>query len=97
VYAVWYFCLNPAYGLFSVTSWGWQTVVMLGAVKVGLIVWTFLRSRGTLRALFAVLVSFDLASAMLLGIGRFNLGLSTAISSRYQYTSLIGILPLPGF
>ncbi len=97
VYGLWYYGLNPLYGLFSVESWGWHTVVVLGLVKIALIVWTLALSRGKQRALFMVLVAFDLANAVLLGVGRFNFGLLTAVSSRYQYASLIGILPLAGF
>jgi hypothetical protein len=47
--------------------------------------------------LFVMLVLFDLGNAGLLGIGRYHTGLAASVSSRYQYASLIGILPLAGF
>jgi len=97
VFGVWYYCLNPVYYLLDVQSWGWRTVVVLGLLKVSLVIWAFLRSRGNVRNLFLVLVAFDLATAVLLGIGRYNFGIRTAASSRYQYVSLIGIVPLAAF
>lgn len=97
VYGLWYWCLNPASTLFSVESWGWRTVTVLGLAKIILVACTLRNSRGGQRSLFVVLVAFDVANAVLLGVGRFNFGLTTAVSSRYQYASLIGILPLAGF
>jgi hypothetical protein len=97
VYGTWYWCLNPTTRLFAVESWGWRTVVALGLAKLILIAWTLRHSRGSQRSLFIVLVAFDVANAVLLGVGRFNFGITTAVSSRYQYASLMGILPLAGF
>jgi hypothetical protein len=96
-FGAWYYCLNPAHDLFSVESMGWHTVVILGLGKVALIAWTLARSWGRPRMLFALLVAFDLGNAALLGIGRFHTGYPATVSSRYQYASLIGILPLAGY
>jgi hypothetical protein len=38
-----------------------------------------------------------MGNAILLGIGRYHTGLPQAVSSRYQYAALVGILPLAGF
>jgi hypothetical protein len=97
VYALWYYCLNPAYMVFSVESWGWRTVFLLGLCKVALFAWAIRRSRGNQRLLIVVMVAFDLGNAALLGIGRFHTGLASTVSSRYQYASLLGIVPAAGF
>jgi len=97
LYGIWYYCLNPLFCLFAVKSWGWHTVVVLGLIKIALISWATLRSRGNQRALFIVFVLFDLGNAVLLGVGRYNFGLKMAVSSRYQYASLIGFLPFAAF
>jgi hypothetical protein len=96
-FGTWYYCLNPAYHLLSVESWGWRTVVLLGLCKLALAGWAILRSQGRQRLLFVLLVAFDLGNAALLGIGRYHTGLLATVSSRYQYASLIGIAPLAGF
>jgi hypothetical protein len=96
-FGLWYYCLNPAYLVFSVGSWGWRTVAVLGLCKGALVAWAILRSRGSLRLLIVLAVAFDLGNAALLGIGRFHTGLPAAVSSRYQYASLLGIAPAAGF
>lgn len=97
VYGLWYLLANPTHYLLSVESYGWHTVIVLGAVKVGLVAWCLSRSTGRVRVLFAMLVLFELGNACLLGIGRFHTGLSATIASRYQYASLIGFAPMLGF
>src|SRR5580658_3101875 len=97
VFGTWYYCLNPTYRLLGFESWGPRTVVILGFFKLALIAWSLARSRGRPRMLLVLLVLFDLANAVLLGIGRYHTGLQAAVSSRYQYASLIGILPLAAF
>jgi hypothetical protein len=42
------------------------------------------------------LVALDLENAAALGAGRFQLGLDTAVSWRYQYISLLAFGPLAG-
>jgi hypothetical protein len=97
IFGLWYYCLNPARNLFSVESLGWHTVMALGLCKVALVAWALARSVGRGRLLFALLVAFDLGNAALLGIGRYHTGLAATLSSRYQYASLIGIVPLAAF
>lgn len=97
VFGAWYYCLNPAYLLFSVASLGWRTAAVLGICKLAIVGWSLLRSQGRQRLLFALLVAFDLGNAALLGIGRYHTGLAAAASSRYQYASLIGFAPLAAF
>jgi hypothetical protein len=97
VFGSWYYCLNPGDRLLGVESWGPRTVVAMGILKLGLVGWTLAQSRGRMRLLFLLLFAFDLANAVLLGIGRYHTGLGAAVSSRYQYASLICILPAAGF
>jgi hypothetical protein len=96
-FGAWYYCLNPAHYLLSFESLGWHTVAVLGLFKLVLVGWTLVRSHGRQRLLFALLVAFDLGNAVLLGIGRYHTGLPAALASRYQYASLIGIMPLVGY
>ncbi len=97
VFALWYYCLNPSYLVFAVESWGWRTVSILGLCKVALVSWAILRSRGDQRLLVVLMVAFDLGNAALLGIGRYHTGLAATVSSRYQYASLLGVVPAAGF
>ena len=97
VYGAWYYLLNPAHYLFGIESAGTWTLALTGFLKVWLMGWCLARSRGDMRLLFAVLVAFDIGNAVLLGIGRYQMGLLTAMSSRYQYASLIACVPAAGF
>ncbi len=97
IFGLWYYCLNPFHGLLSVESFGWHTVAVLGLAKAALVAWCILRSRGSARLLFLLLVAFDLGNAALLGIGRYHTGLPATIGSRYQYASLLAVAPLAGF
>jgi hypothetical protein len=97
LFSLWYCCLNPAYHVFFVDSWGWRTVALLGIAKFSLVAWSLIRSRGRLRLLILLLVLYDLGYAVLLGVGRYHTGLLASMSSRYQYMSLVGILPAAGF
>lgn len=97
VYGLWYFCLNPVHQLLAVESWGWRTTVLLGVLKVLVIAWSLREARGNARIFFVLLVAFDLGNAALLGIGRYHTGIQTTVSSRYQYASLLAMMPIVGF
>ena len=92
-YALWYFSLNPLHRLVAVDSWGPVTTTLLGAAKIALLIWGWRRATPGQRHLLALLLAFDLGNSVLLGIGRYHTGLETAISSRYQYGSLLAVLP----
>jgi hypothetical protein len=62
-----------------------------------LVLWSLARSSGRTRALFIVLLAFDFGNTFLLGIGRYHTGLLASVSSRYQYGSLIAVIPSAGF
>jgi hypothetical protein len=97
LYGAWYYCMNPAHYLLGMKSVGQPTLIGLGILKVALVGWGIARGRGNTRTLFVLLLAFDLGNAVLLGVGRYHTGLSTAMSSRYQYASLIACLPTVGF
>ena len=96
VFGLWNFCLNPIHRLLEFDSWGLRTVWLLGGVKVALIVWGLRSSQGRQRLLLVLLLAFDLGNSLLLGIGRYHTGLDAVISSRYQYCSLLCLLPFAG-
>jgi hypothetical protein len=97
VYGTWYFYLNPAHALLIIGSLGWRVTVVLGGLKVCLYGWALLRSRDRARGLFTVLVMLDIGNSALLGIGRYQMGIPTAVSSRYQYASLISVMPVAAY
>lgn len=92
-YGLWYFCMNPFYLLLEMDSWGTRTIVLLGTIKIAAIAWSLFRSETPQRRLLIFLVLFDVGNAALTGVGRYHTGLSTTISSRYQYNSLLATLP----
>jgi len=95
-FGLWYFSVNPAYRLLGCSSWAPSTALLLGAPKAALIGWGLWHSQGRGRRLLTVLLLFDVGNAVLLGVGRYDTGLSMVTSSRYQYVSLICTLPFVG-
>jgi hypothetical protein len=96
-YGAWYYLFNPALGVFGLENPGPVAGAVSALLKVGLTGWALYVSRGHARALFTVLFFFDFSYAVLLGIGRHHLPLPTALSSRYQYASLVANLPAAGY
>jgi len=92
-FALWYFCLNPFYRLVEMDSWGIRTLVLFGILKVVVLAWGLLCSDRRQRRLLVLLLLYELSNAALLGIGRYHTGLPASISSRYQYSSLLAVLP----
>jgi hypothetical protein len=93
MFAAAYFSLNPVYDFTSLGAWNEFTVLGFGALKVGLMAAGWWAASPAQRRLLLALLVFDLGNAVLLGIGRYHVGLFTATSSRYQYISLICTLP----
>ena len=96
-YALCFICLNPARDSLGLGSVEWGSILGLGALKAGFILWGLWRARGAQRTLLVLLLAYDLGNAVLLGIGRFHTGFETSTSSRYQYSSLVVALPFVGF
>ena len=90
-----YFLLNPFHALFN-TSLHPVTMMLIASAKVGIIFTALMMSRGRVLHVLLLLLAFDLGNAVLLGIGRYHTGFLAAMSSRYQYSSLIATLPFVG-
>jgi hypothetical protein len=91
--------LNPIAKLSGAIYSSYNAMVFFGFLKTALICVTVLYvSRGSrsLSAVLIVLLAFDLGNAFLLGVGRYHTGLQAAMSSRYQYESLIVFAPFLG-
>jgi len=102
-YSLNYLLLNPLFSLFpfGLTPIGMDAadpslVVLFGATKLFVVGWAFYKSDRRLYPLFATLIAFDLATAAALGYARTWTGLSTTVSSRYQYISLLVFGPMAG-
>jgi hypothetical protein len=97
-YSLNYLMLNP---LFPLVPTGRlptspMPIVFFGAVKLFVIGWAFYKSDRRLYPFLATLVAFDMATAAALGYARTWTGLSTTVSSRYQYISLLVFGPMAG-
>jgi hypothetical protein len=96
-YALCFLFLNPFRASLGYGSTDWTSVLGFGLLKLALVGWALFRARGTQRNLLILLIVYDLGNATLLGIGRFHTGFDTSTSSRYQYSSLLVMLPFLGF
>ena len=93
-----YLMLNPLFSLFPIRthlSTGVQLAVF-GGIKIMVIAWAFYKSGRRFYSFFVTLIAFDLATAAALGYARTWTGLSTTVSSRYQYISLLIFAPMAG-
>jgi len=98
-YSLNYLMLNPLFSLVPIgmdDSTDVSVLVFCGAIKLFVIVWAFYKSGRRLYPLLATLVAFDLATAAALGYARTWTGLSTTVSSRYQYIPLLVFGPMAG-
>jgi hypothetical protein len=68
-------------------------LILLAVAKVGIVSGALLIARGRTRHLLLLLLAYDLGNAVLLGVGRYHTGFFAAMSSRYQYGSLLATLP----
>jgi len=97
-YALNYLTLNPFFSLIptggSSTSVG--LVLLFGALKAAVIALAFYLSSRRLHPFLIALVVFDVATAAALGYARAWTGLSTTVSSRYQYIPLLCFGPMLG-
>jgi hypothetical protein len=97
-YSLTYLALNP---LFSLVPNHWRPasvglMVVFGAIKLLLILWAFYKSGRRLYPFLGALVALDVATAAALGYARTWTGLSTTVSSRYQYIPLLVLGPMCG-
>ncbi len=92
-FALSYFLFNPGHYLLGGTSLHPAALLALAVGKVAILVAALALSRGGVRTLLLLLLAFDLGNAVLVGIGRYHTGFLAALSSRYQYSSLLATLP----
>lgn len=88
-----YFLLNPGHVLLGGTSLHPAMLLALAGAKIGVIAAALYFSRGRVSQLLLLLLAYDLASAVLVGVGRYHTGFLASLSSRYQYSSLLATLP----
>lgn len=97
-YAAHYFLLNPLYLLLSFPGRAVdaRALLLFGTAKALLIVWALFRAGRKPLTLLLTLLAFDLVTAASLGYARSYMAVSTTISSRYQYISLLCFAPAAG-
>ena len=86
------FLLNPWHTLLGGSAHP-ATLLLAAALKGGLLAAALWITAGRVRTVLLVLLAYDLGNALLLGIGRHDTGFMAAMSSRYQYSSLLASLP----
>lgn len=87
-----FFLLNPGQNL----AGGMLTpflILLLAGAKLAVIAAALWLAQGRLRGWLLLLLACDLGNALLVGLGRYHTGFFAAMSSRYQYSSLITTLP----
>lgn len=92
-FAAAYFLLNPLYSWVAegAVAAGWLPV--FAVIKLAVIIGGLWLSRGRMRHALWLLLIYDLGNAALIGVGRYHTGFIAALSSRYQYSSLLAFLP----
>jgi hypothetical protein len=88
-----YFLLNPGYVWLTNGPMAPGGLILLATVKIAVLALGLRFSSGRIRQALWLLLVFDLGNALLVGVGRYHTGFLAALSSRYQYSSLIATLP----
>ncbi|AOS44948.1 hypothetical protein Verru16b_02017 [Lacunisphaera limnophila] len=91
-----YFLLNPGHALTGGSSLHPAVLLLLAAGKLAVLAGALGLARGRMLHLLLLLLAYDLGNAVLVGIGRHHTGFLAALSSRYQYSSLLATLPFAG-
>lgn len=87
-----FYLLNPLFRIFYDTTPELNHYLMFGSLKIALLcLCLFALKKGTKeqKLLICLPILFDLGNAALLGLGRYHTGSQFAVSSRYQYESLM--------
>jgi hypothetical protein len=87
-----YFLLNPWHTLLGASLHPGALLAAAG-LKLGLLGAALVLATERTRPVLLLALAYDLGSSLLLGIGRHDTGFLAAMSSRYQYSSLLGSLP----
>jgi hypothetical protein len=100
LYGVYAFSLNP---LFRIACWdqgqvGAPAAVVFGLLQGAIVLSGFavIRKSRLQMAFMGSLLVYELLSCSLLAIGRYNTGMQSTVSSRYQYIALLGLAPFIG-
>jgi hypothetical protein len=91
-----YFLLNPGHALLGDIALHPVPLLLLAATKIAVIVTALRLARGKVLHMLLLLLAYDLGNSVLIGIGRHHTGFLAALSSRYQYSSLLAVLPFVG-
>ncbi|MBI4463326.1 MAG: hypothetical protein HY647_01355 [Acidobacteria bacterium] len=87
--------LNPLFHLLPIpyNAVDLRSLIIAGTCKALIIAMGLWLSKDRPRTLLWTLLLFDLSGAGLLGIRRYNLGITAVVSYRYQYISLLCLAP----
>ena len=95
-FALNFFFMNPVFRWFSDSPPDLTALWLCGTVKTMLWIAALLLARaqgGFLKLLIITFLFFDLGNTALVTMGRFHTGAQYAVSSRYQYETLIFLIP----
>lgn len=92
-FAASYFLLNPLYAWAADGTAQPLLLILLAALKVAVLIGGLRCAQGRARQVLWLLLIYDLGNALLIGVGRHHTGFLAAMSSRYQYSSLLATLP----
>ncbi|MBW7895634.1 MAG: hypothetical protein H3C27_11015 [Opitutaceae bacterium] len=92
-FAASYFLLNPFYACVGDGTAQPLLLILLAGLKFAVLLGGLRCARGRARQVLWLLLIYDLGNALLIGIGRHHTGFLAAMSSRYQYSSLLATLP----
>jgi len=92
-FSVSFFLLNPGQNLSGGVMLSPFVILLLAGAKLAVIVAALWLAQGRARGWLLLLLACDVGNALLVGLGRYHTGFFAAMSSRYQYSSLITTLP----
>jgi hypothetical protein len=92
-FGTWYFALNPLASWVDGPPLSWRLVLQCGILKLGMIAVALICSKPAPRRVLIALFVLELGNTFLLGVGRYGGDLTLAVSSRYQYSSLLSTVP----
>ena len=92
-FAASYFFLNPLYAPVANGPVHPAILLLLGGIKLAIIIGGLRCAQGRVRHVLWILLIYDLGNALLIGVGRYHTGFLAAMSSRYQYSSLLATMP----
>ncbi len=97
-YGLHYLLMNPLYHLMALPHQAVNTLAFwfYGVLKMAVVAGALWKAEALQRRLLLVLLALDVGNAAMLGFARSVTPLETAVSSRYQYISLLCFGPMAG-